>query len=153
LTIGVLLSVLCVWVMDSHAQAKDGSACSPCYQVGGEIILKEIKKQGDLHVMLVTEESFNKPLQGFRKIIIDIGEKEIREKKVSFKFTQIPRGTYGIRCFLDQDKNGKLNRGAFGPSEPWCMSWQGKKPLGWPKFKYIAFDVERDVTDTRIVVE
>jgi uncharacterized protein (DUF2141 family) len=139
--------------MDSHAQAKDGSACSPCYQVGGEIILKEIKKQGDLHVMLVTEESFNKALQGFRKLILKIGQGEIKEKKVPFMFPDIPPGRYGIRCFLDEDGNGKLNRGAFGPSEPWGMSWQGKKPLGWPKFKYIAFDVERDVKDIRIVVE
>ena len=153
LMLSAFLSVSGVWMMDSYAQKKDGSVCSPCYRVGGEILLEEIKKQGDLHVLIVTEESFNKPLQGFRKLVIKIGQREIQDKKVPFTFTDISPGIYGIRCFLDEDGNGKLNRGAFGPAEPWGMSWQGEKPLGWPKFKSIAFHVEKDLLDICIVVK
>jgi hypothetical protein len=33
------------------------------------------------------------------------------------------------------------------------MSWQGEKASGWPNFKYIAFDVNKDMMGIRIVVE
>lgn len=67
-----------------------------------------------------------------KKLIIEIGEKKIKKKKVSFQFTDIPSGKYGIRCFLNEDGNQKLNKGIFGPAEPWGMSWQGEKASGWP---------------------
>ena len=122
-------------------------------KIGGEIHLKEIKKNGNLYILLVTEETFKTPLHSFKKRILKIGDKEIKERKVSFIFIDIPPGRYGIRCFLDVDGNEKLNKGMFGPSEPWGMSWQGKKPLGWPKFKHIAFNVNKDLMDIRIVVK
>ena len=67
--------------------------------------------------------------------------KQLNKKKVSFKFEGIQKGTYGIRCFQDENGNGKLGKGMFGPKEPWGMSWQGDKPAKWPKFKHIAFNV------------
>ena len=145
--------VIVVCTGDSSAQSSPDSDGKQVYKIAGEILLKEIKKGGSLYVMLVTEESFKKPLHCFKKMIFKIGDKEIKEKRVSFEFTEIPPGTYGIRCFLDEDGNEKLNKGAFGPSEPWGMSWQGEKPIGWPKFKYISFDVNKDIMDIRVVVE
>ena len=55
--------------------------------------------------MLITEETFKTLLHSFKKFILEIGEKEIGEKKVSFQFTDTPSGKYGIRCFLDEDGN------------------------------------------------
>jgi uncharacterized protein (DUF2141 family) len=92
-------------------------------------------------------------MHSFKRLLLKIGEKEIKEEKVSFQFIDIPPGRYGIRCFLDEDGNEKLNKGVFGPSEPWGMSWQGGKSSGWPKFKHIAFNVSKDLMDIRIVVE
>ena len=122
------LLVIFVCTGDSNAQSSSDSDDNQVYKVAGEILLKKIKKGGSLYVMLVTEESFKKPLHGLKKMIFKIGDKEIKDKRVSFKFDEIPPGTYGIRCFLDEDGNEKLNKGAFGPSEPWGMSWQGEKP-------------------------
>jgi uncharacterized protein (DUF2141 family) len=147
------LLVVAVYTGDSNAQSSSDSHGNEVYRIAGEILLKEIRKGGSLYVMLVTEESFKSPLRGFKKMVLKIGDEEIKEERVSFEFAEIPPGTYGIRCFLDEDGNGKLNKGAFGPSEPWGMSWQGEQPLGWPKFKYIAFDVNKDIMDIRVVVE
>jgi len=35
-----------------------------------------------------------------------------------FVFNDVKAGIYGIRCFQDQNNDGKLNIGMFGPSEP-----------------------------------
>ena len=149
----IFMLVIAVYMNDSNAQSTIDSLGNPYYKIEGYIHLKEIRKNGNLYILLVTEETFKIPLHSIKKLILKIGEKEIKEKKVSFKFIDIPPGRYGIRCFLDEDGNEKLNKGMFGPSEPWGMSGQGKRPFGWPKFKHIAFNVNKDLMDIRIVVE
>lgn len=149
----VLMLMIVGYINISYAQSIIDPANKSYYTIGGEIHLKEIKKNGNLYISLVTEETFKTPLHGFKKLILEISEKEISQKKVSFHFLDIPPGRYGIRCFFDADGNEKLNKGMFGPSEPWGMSWQGEKALGWPKFKHIAFAVNMDLMDIQIVVE
>lgn len=149
----IFMFVMTIHVNASYAESVVDPTDKPYFKIKGEIHLKGIKKNGNLYIMLVTEETFKTPLHSFKKLIIEIGEKEINEKKVSFQFIDIPSGRYGIRCFLDEDGNEKLNKGIFGPAEPWGMSWQGAKASGWPKFKYIAFDVDKDLMDMKIVVE
>jgi uncharacterized protein (DUF2141 family) len=55
--------------------------------------------------------------------------------------------------FYDEDRNGVLNKGLFGPSEPWGMSFNGKKVLKWPKFSNISFKVTNDISNILIVVK
>ena len=149
----ILILVMAFHLSISYAQSTVNTTNKLFFKIRGEIHLKAIKKKGELYIMLVTEETFKTPLHSFKKLILKIGEKEIKEKRVAFKFIDIPPGRYGIRCFLDEDGNEKLNKGVFGPSEPWGMSWQGEKSSGWPKFKHIAFNVNKDLMDIRIVVE
>jgi uncharacterized protein (DUF2141 family) len=125
----------------------------PGFTVSGTILLKGVEKTGNLYVSLVTEKLFNTPLAGYKKSILKVDANILKNKKINFRFNGVEKGRYGIRCFLDLNGNGKLDKGTFGPSEPWGMSWQGKKPFGWPKFKYIAFDVDSHITNIRIVVE
>lgn len=61
--------------------------------------------------------------------------------------------TYGIRCFIDMNGDEKINIEIFRPTEPWGMSWQRKKPFGWPKWKDWSFDLRQDLTRLRIIVE
>ena len=44
----------------------------------------------------------------------------------------------------------KLDRGLFGPSEPWGMSWQGEPKKGIPRFSDIAFYVDRNIENILI---
>lgn len=149
----ILLFIIGVYVNELNAQSTADTTNHPNYKIGGEIQLKDINKKGNLYILLVTEETFKMPLHCFKKLILPIGDKEINQKTVAFQFSDIPVGKYGIRCFLDEDGNETLNKGMFGPTEPWGMSWQKKKPFGWPKFQHIAFDVNKDVLDIRINVE
>jgi uncharacterized protein (DUF2141 family) len=148
----ILLLMIGVYFNDLKAQSNADTTGGANYKIGGDIHLKEISKKGNLYILLITEEFFKTPLHSYKKIVLPIGDKEIKEKQVTFKFADIPPGRYGIRCFLDEDGNEKLNKGMFGPSEPWGMSWQGKKPFGWPKFENIAFDVNKDLMDIIIDV-
>jgi uncharacterized protein (DUF2141 family) len=118
--------------------------------VEGEILFD---KTGDIYVYLVTEESFRTPFTGSQEKVIEVGEQELRKKVAAFKFEQVRAGNYGIRCFQDVDGDGKLERGLFGPKEPWGMSWQGKKPAKWPEFEDISFEVNSNITSIQIRLE
>ena len=37
---------------------------------------------------------------------------------MGFAFHNVPEGIYGIRCFQDNNNNGKLDKDFFSPSEP-----------------------------------
>ena len=105
---------------------------------------------GTIYVYLVDEEAFEKPLTGIQTIVIDPDERQVTDKIARFRFDGVPAGTYGIRSFQDTNGDGKLNKGVFGPSEPWGMSWKASKPSRWPRFDQIAFDVSADVVNLLI---
>ncbi len=125
-------------------------AQSNVFTIEGEVFFKET---GDIRITLVNEDIFKVPLAGVKKLVIKIDQNQIKKKKVSFKFEGIQPGIYGIRCFLDVNGNAKLDKGIFGPKEPWGMSWQKGKPAKWPKFEHIAFEVNKNITDIKINIE
>jgi uncharacterized protein (DUF2141 family) len=67
----------------------------------------------------------------------------VSSKKIAYEFLSVLGGTYGIRCFQDLNGNGKLDKGLFGPSEPWALSWTVKKRFP-PRFNDISFDLHED---------
>ena len=115
------------------------------YSISGSVL---VKKAGVLYIYLVDEEQFSIPLTGIMDIRKDLEGK--RGQKIPFSFSDVPEGEYGIRVYVDTNGNGKLDRGLFGPSEPWSMSWQGEPKKGIPHFEDIAFYVERDIENILI---
>jgi uncharacterized protein (DUF2141 family) len=128
---------------NSHAQ-------SELFTVEGEVLFSET---GDIYITLVTEQLFGTPYEGARKSLITVGEEELKAGCVRFRFMGVDAGVYGIRCYQDVNGNGELDRGLFGPSEPWGMSWQQEKPSRWPKFENIAFEVKVDIRDIKILLQ
>lgn len=108
---------------------------------------------GKIHVYLVDEKVFKTPLAGIQTIVIELAPKDLVNQIVSFSFQKVKSGTYGIRCFQDVNGDAKLNKGMFGPSEPWGMSWKDEKPAKWPSFKAIAFEVNADIKNIKIKLE
>ena len=84
-----------------------GAALSGTATINGTILFKG---EGSLHIYLVDAETFKVPLSGIRKTEIRPTRAERKSGRVRFRFDDIPRGTYGIRCFLDQNGNGRLDR-------------------------------------------
>jgi uncharacterized protein (DUF2141 family) len=115
------------------------------YSISGSVLVKEV---GVLYIYLVDDEQFSIPLTGILEIRKNLIEK--REQKIQFSFSGVLEGKYGIRVYVDTNGNGKLDRGLFGPSEPWGMSWQDKPKRGVPHFEDIGFYVERDIENILI---
>jgi uncharacterized protein (DUF2141 family) len=107
---------------------------------------------GLLHVFLVDERSFSVPTSGIQTATTRLDASGSKTRRVAFAFT-VPRGTYGIRCFVDVNGNGGLDKGLFGPMEPWGMSWRVRRPAGFPQFVDISFAVEGDVRCPLVIVE
>lgn len=126
------------------------SAQSEMYSIEGELLFNQ---SGDIYISLVDEEVFGTPMTGIQQYIIRIGPDEMEKKRVAYKFENVAPGVYGIRCFQDVNGNGILDKGMFGPKEPWGMSWKGEKPARWPTFNHISFEVTEDIPNLIIDVQ
>lgn len=135
----ILLSLTFCWI-----SVLTVTAANKTYTVEGQIKFQEL---GDIYIYLVDKKQFQSPLTGIQ--LIKISKQEISTKKgvKNFKFEDVKTGTYGIRCFMDLNGNGKLDRGLFGPSEPWDMSWISKRTLKWPQFSNISFEVNSEINN------
>jgi uncharacterized protein (DUF2141 family) len=105
-------------------------------------------KGGVLHAFLVDRAMFRRPMAGLQQRVSRVAGKGV----VTLSFDGVPPGTYGVRCFLDTNGNGKLDRGWFGPTEPWGMSFHGGRPRRWPRWDEMKFTIADTDEDIRIVM-
>jgi len=120
-----------------------------CFTVYGEC---QVTGRGVLHVFLVDERCFALPMSCILAATTTLDGSGPKTRRVAFAFP-VPQGTYGIRCFLDVNGNGALDRGLFGPIEPWGMSWRVGRLAGFPRFADICFVVAGDVSCPMVIVE
>ncbi len=106
------------------------------YSISGVIILKELK--GDIFITVVDEETNNMPMGGIKKQVLIP-----TSKKLTFSFSNLPEGVYALKCFQDENGNEKLDRGMFGPKEPWFLSWNGSKRYP-PRWEDINFRLDKN---------
>ncbi|MBN2402132.1 MAG: DUF2141 domain-containing protein [Spirochaetes bacterium] len=121
------------------------------YTVSGKI--DNIKNNAPVYILLTDEETSKMPFAGIRKIIIDPDDKALKNGYVEFIFKNIPQGVYGIRCFQDINGNSKLDKGLFGPKEPWGLSWNMNKTSGWPSFENYSFLLNEDIPNLTITLK
>ena len=112
------------------------------YIIEGKI---QYSERGKIYVYLVNEKIFSTPLTGLQTMVLETTASGNSRNSARFRFQNVPPGSYGIRCFQDTNGNSKLDRGLFGPSEPWGMSWNSEKPSRWPRFENVAFQVHSDL--------
>ena len=105
-------------------------------------------EEGVLYAFLVDEDMFDRPMEGLQKRVSRVAEKGV----VTIAFKDVPPGTYGVRCFLDTNGNGKLDRGLFGPTEPWGMSFRGGRPQRWPRWNEMKFTLSTEDKTVRITM-
>ena len=125
-------------------------AQSSNFTIGGEILTNDI---GNIYIYLVDEVSSKTPLTGIKVIVIKNKGNNRNSQNVSFQFENVEEGIYGIRCYQDVNGNEKLDKGLFGPKEPWWLSWQEEKHSIFPKFKDIAFKVDSNIKDIQITLD
>jgi uncharacterized protein (DUF2141 family) len=76
---------------------------------------------------------------------------EVKNGKVVYEFKVVP-GEYGVAAFEDEDEDGLLDFGMFGPSEPQQLY---KKFTAWrpPKFEDVKFLVKGNVLHADIELD
>jgi len=122
------------------------------FTVSGEVTFPKTK--GELHVKLKTQGEYEKGKQvpEDRRMIIKLSAQQLKSKKASFEFVNVPAGDYLITCFQDLNKNGKLD---FSPSsfgEPAPDEPRGSyKPPAWPRgWDTSKFKVDKDIAGIKI---
>ncbi len=67
---------------------------------------------------------------------------EIKNNSASVTFTDIPKGSYAVSIYHDENQNGVLDRNSFGiPSEDYGTSNGATGFMGPPKFEDAKFNV------------
>jgi uncharacterized protein (DUF2141 family) len=138
-----LLALLLASCAAAFAESAAGT-----YEVEGDCT---VSREGELYIYATGEGDFASPRKGSHEARLQVGPAEAKAGKVRFSFS-LPAGRYGIRCFLDINGNGRLDRGLLGPAEPWGMSWRKERRSGFPRFDNIAFVVDRDIKGIQIEV-
>ena len=117
------------------------------YFIEGKI---HFKGKGKVYIRLVNENTFSQEDKEIDRLILSPSISELQSGQISFSLKNIKPGIYGIKCFLDKNNNGKLDKGVLGPTEPWGMSWKNKKPFGPPNFKDIEFNITSNIKNLLI---
>ena len=122
------------------------------FSISGEV--KFPKKKGVIILMLNTQEEFedreSPPPE--RKLMIKPDAQQLKAKKVSFKFADVPKSSYAIRCFQDLNENGEMDymeaSSIRHPTEPYGFSGPNI-PMGivWSEAK---FEVDLDISGIEI---
>ena len=107
------------------------------YSLSGKIQLTEMN--GTVYLSLIDRQHFDEPGSGLDSIMV-----EVSSDLIPYEFSDIPKGVYAIRCFQDKNGNRKLDKGIFGPKEPWALTWNGKKRFP-PRFEDISFTLDGDM--------
>ncbi|CAL2074759.1 DUF2141 domain-containing protein [Tenacibaculum sp. 190524A05c] len=97
--------------------------------------------KGDLYVALYNSKD------DFLKKSIKGDIVQVKDKKATVVFKNIPEGEYAVSAFHDANDNKKMDTKIFGiPKEPIGISNDAKGFFGPPKYKDAKFTVNADVS-------
>jgi uncharacterized protein (DUF2141 family) len=125
------------------------------FSVSGQV--KFPKKKGVIILLLNTQEEFEhrEPPPPERKLMIKPDAQQLKAKKVTFKFVDVPKGTYAIRCIQDLNENGEMDykEGVWQkiPTEPFGFSGP-TVVAGGANWSDIKFEVDKDISGIAIEV-
>lgn len=129
---------------------------------GGHVVsgtISGISEEGELLISLVDREGWGanaeelqnaENFQGYVQGLLIIPD---GRRSVSYRFEEVPPGSYAIRAFLDTNGNENLDFGLFGPREPWGMYRDPRPVLGPPRFQAVAFQVNGDIQDADFTLD
>jgi len=125
------------------------------YTLSGEVTFR---KDGDLYICLLNMEGwrdFQNPRNELSQLkcqVIKMNADLKEAKKVSFKFDNVPKGTYCIVALQDVNNNGKADFENYVISEPWGS--YRDLPIGSTTgtWNTVKFDLEKDITGIKIQI-
>jgi uncharacterized protein (DUF2141 family) len=119
------------------------------FTVSGEV---KFPGDGDVILNLLTkdEETLGKDTPQERILVIKLTPEQRKAGKASFNFIAVPKGAYIIRCFQDDNGNGKWDLAhltvRLEPGGLYKPYW----PFDWNRSNFL---VDRDITGIKIRLE
>lgn len=134
---------------DTQSASADSPAPDQRYRLSGTI---QVNGQGNIMLQLCTASSFDDPTaapDAFNQVLpVDDSTDE-----VGFAFEDITAGSYGLRAYLDENKNGRLDMSLMGPTEPWGVYRSSRPAFRGPSWEEVRFSVQSDRDDLTIALE
>lgn len=137
----LLLSIIVFITTAANAETKNANI---------EITIEGIKeKKGMILATLHNQE------QGFpdkNAILTKVVSADAKITAITFQ--NMPSGTYAFAIYHDKNKNGKLDKGAFGiPKEPYAFSNNARRKTGPAKFKKANFPHNSTTTHQTVTIK
>ncbi len=120
------------------------------FTLGGTVV---VQSHGDL-VFGVYDKDGYEQMKPVKRICIKYDGSDAEKRSVPFLLQNIKPGQYVIACFQDENGNGKLDIGLFGPKEPWGVFNMKKKPIfGKPSYDDVVIKVSSNIKNLAFSVE
>jgi uncharacterized protein (DUF2141 family) len=126
------------------------------YTISGDVTFQN---DGDIYICLCTQEEFQNLTKDLTKHVklsrlqcklIGMNPELRKTGKVSFRFDDISKGTYGILTLQDVNKNGELDFLGLMYDEPYASYKELPSWESCPSWSSIKFDLEKDLTGIKI---
>lgn len=138
----ILTLILSLLKILSHSQTITNDELKPLSTITVKVQNLASNKGKVLFGLYNSEENFN------QKIAFSGLVGEIKEFKSEVVFQNIPKGTYAIICFRDENENGKMDFDKMMPTEDFGAT-NNPRVFGPPQFNLSKFDVK----DTNLIFE
>ena len=125
------------------------------YTITGEVTFHN---DGDIFICLYTKDGWQK----FQTPGHDISSSNCRHEKMnpelkeagklSFKFGNVPKGTYSIIAYQDANNNGKVDFKGYTMIEPWGTYKEYPPEVAHPTWSAIKFELDKDITGITITM-
>jgi len=135
--IKILLSGVLAFLLIQQATAQTGSIT---------VYIKGIKNtEGNVEIGLYnSEKNFTVYSKSYKGVTLTPSKSGIK-----YTFKNIPKGTYAIAVWHDENKNKKIDKNWFGvPTEYYSFSLNKFGTFGSPDFKDVSFEVNSNKTKT-----
>lgn len=146
LRFGLLLTVLlagAVLVQPVHAQSSDAPTGTLTVRVNGLD-----GSEGTVRAELTTAQNYDADGN------VRAAALPIQDGVARWTIEDVPRGTYAVRLYHDEDDNGELNTNMFGvPQEAFGFSNDARSSMGPPDFDEAAVTLASDSLSMTVTVE
>ena len=111
--------------------------------------------EGNIYICPLTMEEFRDFTTPQHKLsespckIVQMNPNLKKAGKVSFRFENVPKGTYCVFAYQDLNMNGEVDFENFTINEPWG-TYREPLPGAPPTWVKIGFDLNEDITEIEI---
>ena len=121
------------------------------FTVSGEVTFQY---DGDIYICLLTKKEFQDLNTRRHKLsqspckVIQMNTDLKKAGKVSFRFDNVPKGTYCVFTYQDVNKNGEVDFENYIINEPWGSYKETTRSI--PLWGMVKFDLVKDITGITI---